>query len=67
VVHRVGNQARAKSATVRSHHHVDEAVSELFAHGYLKGIVPTKKKFQLFHETDLKLNEISTIHVSFSL
>jgi len=59
VVHRVGNQARGESLQLSDRTTtVDEAVSELLLNGYLKGIVSDKKKFQLFHETDLKLNEI---------
>jgi hypothetical protein len=59
VVHRVGNQARSESLQLSDRSTtVDEAVSELLLNGYLKGIVSDKKKYQLFHETDLKLNEI---------
>jgi nucleoid-associated protein YejK len=58
-VHRVGNQARSEPLQLSDRATtVDDAVSELLLNGYLKGIVSDKKKFQFFHETDLKLNEI---------
>lgn len=58
-VHRVGNQARGETLQLSDRTPaVDEAVSALLLNGYLKGIVSDKKKYQLFHESDLKLNEI---------
>jgi len=58
-VHRVGNQARGEGLQLSDRTATaDEAVSALLLNGYLKGIVSDKKKYQFFHETDLKLNEI---------
>jgi hypothetical protein len=58
-VHRVGNQTRGEPLQLSDRTPVvDEAVSGLLLNGYLKGIVSDKKKYQLFHESDLKLNEI---------
>ncbi|TDR80712.1 nucleoid-associated protein [Paludibacterium purpuratum] len=58
-VHRVGNQSRGEVLQLSDRTPaVDEAVSGLLLNGYLKGIVSDKKKYQFFHETDLKLNEI---------
>jgi len=58
-VHRVGNPSRGEPLQLSDRTPtVDEAVSALLLSGYLKGIVSDKKKYQFFHETDLKLNEI---------
>ncbi|MBV8647959.1 nucleoid-associated protein [Paludibacterium sp.] len=58
-VHRVGNPSRGEVLQLSDRTpEVDEAVSGLLLNGYLRGIVSDKKKYQFFHETDLKLNEI---------
>lgn len=58
-VHRVGNPARGEVLQLSDRTPaVDDDVSGLLLNGYLKGIVSDKKKYQFFHETDLKLNEV---------
>lgn len=58
-VHRVGNPARGEGLQLSDRTpEVDDEVSLLLLSGYLKGIVSDRKKYQFFHETDLKLNEV---------
>ena len=58
-VHRVGNQARSEPLQLSDRTPVlDETVCALLIAGYLDGIISAKNRFQLFHESDLRLNEI---------
>ncbi|MCG9093574.1 nucleoid-associated protein [Laribacter hongkongensis] len=59
VVHRVGNATRGEPLLLSGRAtEIDEAVSGLLLEGYLKGIVSERRKYQFFHESDLKLNEM---------
>lgn len=59
VVHRIGNPTRGEPLQLSERSAaVDDDVSTLILDGYLKGIVSDKKKHQLFHDSDLMLNEV---------
>lgn len=59
IVHRVGNKARDEGLMLSdSPATVDEPVAGLILDGYLKGVASDKKRFQFFHESELRLNEI---------
>lgn len=60
ILHQVGNRLREEPLVLVDHcFSITESISNLILGGYLKGIVNSKNKYKLSHESDMALNDVA--------